>query len=310
MSVVPFSSLTQPLYEIISEKSSTEETIIYRGTNMKIIVSERPLAEGSIKIMPLSGIQNFSEWLECDHIESYNLIQCVQQVWKDKGITDYLVYGKQCHDSTFNWEVVPYPKEGFRFWKQLKVLWNIIFEGPIVSQVERDRIIKDFKDINSFSKPELQLIETIENVAHNNDAFCNPEVIDRQQIYEGENVNVLYNYAPIEKRQHFLLTSKQHRSAFSNLTEAEYLESMLLSRQLIEKKNYPAVYLFHKTGIEAGQTVDHFHEHLLFIATKVQDLFGKLTILKNMVFGSSPLSEAELKSDVELLRREVQEVFQ
>ena len=49
------------------------------------------------------------------------------------------------------------------------------------------------------------------------------------------------------------------------------------------------IYLFHKTGIDAGQTVPHWHMHLIVTANKTQGFFGKLTVLKNMLFGSSPM---------------------
>src|ERR1700733_5748481 len=286
-----------------------DKGMVYQGNTMKIVLPESPLAEGSVKIIPLSGVQNFSDWQDFENAEAYQLIQRVVQVWETKGITDYLVYGKQSNDSTFDWEVVPYPKEGCRLWKQFKVLWNITFGGSPLSQIERDRVIKIFKDTNAFSESEIQRIEAIENIALKDDAFCNPKVIDKQLVFEGRNINVLYNYAPIENKQHYLLTTKEHRSRFSELTDAEYLETMQLSQRLVEKHDGCTAYLFHKTGIEAGQTVLHWHEHLVFTATKTQDLIGKLIVLKNMLFGSSPLPEVELKSDVESLRLDMQEVL-
>jgi len=68
-------------------------------------------------------------------------------------------------------------------------------------------------------------------------------------------------------------------------------------------------YLFDKAGAEAGQSVPHWHEHLIFTATKTQELFGKLIILKNMLIGSSPLPEKELQSRVQLLKIELKEVL-
>jgi diadenosine tetraphosphate (Ap4A) HIT family hydrolase len=158
-------------------------------------------------------------------------------------------------------------------------------------------------------------IESIEETIQGNDAFCDQKVIDKQLVFEGKEINILYNYAPIvlgEGKLHFLIVPKQHRSKFTDLTETEYLDVMQLSQKLVgfyKGKGYHTAYLFDKTGIEAGQTVPHWHEHVVFTATKTQEFFGKLTVLKNMLFGSSPLPSKELQIRVLLLKEDLNEVF-
>ena len=299
-SVSPFFDCTEPL--------ASDEAIVYAGKTMKVIVPECPLAFGSLKIVPHSHAENFSEWNDSNKLETYELIQHVVQIWEKKGITDYLIYGKESSDlkSIFSWEIVPYPKDGWRFWKQLKVLWNITFGSQCLPEVERHKIARDF-----FLQPLTNQIASITKIAQGNDAFCNPKVIDKQLVFEGKEINVLYNYAPIvmgEEKLHFLIVPKQHRLKFSDLTETEYLENMQLSQKLIRfynDKGYHTAYLFDKTGAEAGQAVPHWHEHLIFTATKTQEFFGRLTILKNMLIGSSPLPEKELQTRVQSLKIEL-----
>jgi diadenosine tetraphosphate (Ap4A) HIT family hydrolase len=296
----------------------SDEAIVYEGKTMKVIVPDCPLAVGSLKILPLSGIGKFSEWQDFNKLEAYELIQLVVQIWQKKGITDYLIYGKESvpFKSTFNWEIVPYPKNGWRFWKQFKVLWNITFGGSCLPKVERNRIVKDFqKDKDSFSESLTKQIESIKKTVRENDAFCNQKVINKQLVFEGKEMYVLYNYAPIvlgKEKLHFLIVPKQHHSKFSDLTETEYLETMQLSQKLIsfyKNRGYHTAYLFDKTGAEAGQTVPHWHEHVVFTAKKTQEFLGKLTVLKNMLIGSSPLSQKELQTLVESFRNELNEVL-
>ncbi len=68
-------------------------------------------------------------------------------------------------------------------------------------------------------------------------------------------------------------------------------------------------YQFAKTGLQAGQTVNHCHEHLIFTATKTQEFFSKLRVLKNMCWPASPLSKEELSQRVKALKKELSKAF-
>lgn len=292
------------------------ESIIYEGRTMNLIVPECPLSAGSVKITPKADIEHFSDWQDTHKLEAYDLIQRVVRIWEKRGINDYFIYGKESHDShsKFSWEIIPFSKEGFRFWKQFTVLWNMIFGGSCLSEEDQEKIVKNFQaedDLFSVSPPhQMKPVEVI-----GNDPFCKQNVIDRQMVFEGKEINLLYNYAPIvlsEDKLHFLIVPKRHRVGFSDLTETEYLEAMQLSQKLVsfyKDKGYDIAYMFDKTGIEAGQTVPHWHEHIVLAETKTQEFFAKLTVLKNMLFYSSPMPEEELKTRVESLRKELAEVL-
>lgn len=313
-----FSPIFGGANESISQPLVNDDVIVYEGKTMKVIVPQCPLASGSLKIAPKSDAKNFSEWHDVDQLEAYELIQHVVQIWEKKGITDYLIYGKESNNSKsiYSWEIVPYSKNGWKFWMQFKVLWNITFGGSCLPKVERRRIASDFqKDKDLFSESHIKQIQSIKKTVRGNDAFCNQKVIDSQLVFEGKEIYVLYNYAPIvigEGKLHFLIVPKQHRLKFSDLTETEYLEAMQASQKLVKfykDKGYYTAYIFDKTGPKAGQTVLHWHEHLVFTATKTQDFFGKLTVLKNMLFGSASLPQKELQIRVQSLRRDLNQVL-
>lgn len=294
-------------------KATENEVVVREGSRVKVIVPECPLAAGALKIMPRSDTGSFSAWENVDQQEAYSLIQGIVQIWEKKGVVDYLIYGKESGDSSFGWEVVPYPKEGWWFWKQFNVLWNITFTGSCVPKVERERVVQDFqKDKDSLL---VEQIEVIKETVQGKDPFCDQEIIAKQLVFEGKKINLLYNYAPIafgEEKLHFLIVPKEHRPRFSDLTEEEYLETMQIAQKLVafyKEKGYETAYLFDKTGAEAGQTIPHWHEHLVFTATKTQELLGQLMVLKNMMFWSSPLPAEELKDRVDSLSNELVAVF-
>jgi hypothetical protein len=65
------------------------------------------------------------------------------------------------------------------------------------------------------------------------------------------------------------------------------------------------VYFFHKTGFDAWQSVNHFHQHLVLTPNKTQDMLGKLTVLKNMLFGSKAMNDKDLYKKVSSLREKL-----
>ncbi|MFI5343667.1 MAG: HIT family protein [Chlamydiales bacterium] len=304
-----------------TQSSVKNEVVIHEGRTMRIIVPDSPLTSGSVKIVPKSDHAHFSEWDKPNIEESQELIQRIVQVWKKNGVKGYLVYGKESDQSKsiFSWEIVPYQECRWRWWQQFKVLWRIIFGGSSLSQNEKIIQAKDFKkELESLSASQPEQIKAIDKVG--NDLFCKESTIARQQVFEGKTIRILYDHAPLaigEGQPHFLLLPKRHRKHITDLTPEEYLESNELEQQLIchyKDKGFHTAYLFEKNDFDenepfAGQSVFHRHRHLVFIASKTQDLFGKLMVLKRMSIGSSRLSEDELKKRVQSLRSELSKVL-
>lgn len=307
-----FGSISEFLYpETLKEM---DYVIAYEGEEMNIVVPQCPLASGSLKIQSKSTSRTFSEWKETEKKESYALMQDVIQIFEKKGIKDYLIYGKESNPSksTFSFEIVPYPTEGLTFLKQFKVLWNITFGSSCLPFVKLSKIAKNFEeDQHSFSKTQHDQIEVIKKAVKGSDAFCNPKIIEKQMVFEGKEINVLYSNAPLaidDEKLHFLVVPKEHRHKFSDLTRGEYLEAMDLAQKLIghyKKKGYHTAFIFDKSGEEAGQTQAHWHEHIIFTATKTQEFWGQLTVLKNMTIGSSSLPDKELNTRVNSLKQEL-----
>ncbi len=236
-----------------------QQRVILQEAGAQVVIPATQLAKGSFQITAN------------DSAVSYRLMQRVAAYWETR---PFLVYGTQG-----NWDMVPCETTSNAYWQQLNVIWRVLFGGtPTVA-----------------SSSEITLPPYIHKVDQNmkgNDPFCDPNVIQKQQVFEGRRIRVIYNYAPIGS-MHFLLVPKEHRKDFRELTEDEYSEAERLSQFVINKLKEQGpihqTYLFHKTGKEAGQTVEHWHLHLIATENTQNDVLSKLQFLFRMTFGASPL---------------------
>jgi len=292
---------------------NSNEIVVHSGTTMKIIVPERQLGNGSVQIVPISNEPSFAKWKGNQNAEAHELIQKIAQIWEKKGIHDYLVYGKESSNGAFSWEIVPYEKSTFKFWKQFIVLWKITFGTSPTPRIIRQKVADDLKgEAAILTNPVAKVVKASKNIK---DAFCNPDVIARQLVFQGKKVNVLYNHAPIaigEGKLHFLITPKDHCQKFTELSQEVTAEADDLSQKLVKhykSKKFDTAYVFNKNGEESGQTVSHWHQHLVFTATKIQEFFGKLLVLLKMLFGAWPMSKSELAKRVSSLKAELATVL-
>ncbi|QVL56914.1 MAG: HIT family protein [Simkaniaceae bacterium] len=128
----------------------------------------------------------------------------------------------------------------------------------------------------------------------NNDFFCQNRAKD-QVIWKGKHVNILYPDNPITQH-HFLFATKEHRDSFKDVSKKEFLEVMDLAKRVGNLYNGEK-YLLCKTGFDAGQTVFHFHLHLIIVENKVEGIYGRLKIAMNIIFNMIPFYNARLRGE-------------
>lgn len=298
-----------PCFSARVKSEEAEEVIVRNESTVRVVVPERPLADGAVRVeyrgMQLS--QSHSE----PYRESYELIQKIVTVWQDKGINDYLVYSKEVAEKeSSSREIVPFQKQNWRIcriWKQFKVVWRITFGAPVTPVLERQRIARELRIGLARLDSQHTSVERIHEIGVHTCVFCNPDVISRQMVLQSKSVYVLHDHAPItigKGKLHFLLLPKVHGTKFSDLTEQEYLEVCQLALKIIncyKSKGFHTAYLFNKSGRNAGQSVLHWHEHLVLTSSSSEEFKGKLVVLKNLVLGKSkPLSRAELAARIAL----------
>ncbi len=304
--------------------------VVCGQVDAQVEVPKTRLAPGSLIVAPNS--QPYNSWGRDAIRASYDQLQKIAACWKTAGTSEgyttdqFMVYGRQHYSGSlaesFKWEIVPYYKSALgklgRFIQQIMTLVRIVFGGTVASESSLQRTQSFYQANLPKNLVGSEISKTVQGVFKDeigNDPFCNPDRIAKQRVLEGERVNVLYNYAPIGfggERLHFLITPKAHKEGFTELSLEEYEEAVTLSKLLMDfyesSRKVHDVHLFHKTGVDAGQTVPHWHMHMIFTLSETQAFMGKLTVLKNMLFGSSPMNEKALSDRIAKLTEELNTV--
>lgn len=290
------------------------ENRIFSFSDIELCVPKCPLKSNSLIVEAFTKI-SFLDWTPSDHTQAYFLLENVASLWKTHGIHDFLIIGTipPSQGEKYFWEILPYSKTSYNLLEQLRVVWRLTFGSSCLSNQELESAKNRYQKFSSyFSLPYRAAASTL---CMKEDPFCNPLIINKQLLYKGKTINVLYNYAPQgigPEKLHFLLVTKEHRGGFPELTLEEYVEAQEIASKIIHyyhQKGFPIAYLFHKTGKLAGQTVPHWHEHLIFAADQSSEFWGKLKLMGRMIFPASPLSDPELKKLVKKYREQVQEAI-
>lgn len=288
--------------------SSTEiskDIILHQNEAMQLIVPSHSLSHDSVRIESKRA-NRFADWNRQDHQASYELLQKVAHIWSQRGIEDYLVIGRETSEGQFGWDMVPFSKEETAFWKQLTVMKRVFF-----GEMERDKqmqaeVAQEFEEASNLLDSPFEFVK--ESHQPGTDPFCNPLVIEKQKVIDlpEESVRVLYDYRPFTY-YHFLAVPKEHEEKFSQVPLESYIEASLHAQELIKKygKEGATSYLFHKTGKRAGQSVPHWHEHVILPNSAGEETYGRFKVFYNIIFGVSPLKSEELKQRVTALREEL-----
>lgn len=296
---------------LAASSSAIASDVIYTNETIEVRIPDSPLAKNALELAPTTS-KKFSQFTEAEDLDTVSSIKAIVNIWQNQRMADqYMLFGKE--GDSFRWEVVPYETTNSSISKiaqQTKVLWNIIFGGNSLSTEEKEKVRNTYQD--SFTKHYTHTFDYHGPKVPGPDAFIDQKVIDRQLVLEGERVRVLYNYAPIGfggEKLHFLIIPKEQKEFLTDLSPEEFQEAMSITRKLLnclgETREIQDVYFFNKNGPDAGQTVPHWHLHVIVTTNRLQDTLGKLTIMKNILFGASPMPTEELRSKVEELRDEL-----
>lgn len=271
---------------------------IYLNNHIVVDIPKEQLTYQSFTVE--ANEKSYLNWDTEDHRSCYLVMQTAAKYFENG---PFLVFGENSNGnhSSFKWEFVPFKQTTnvfARYWQQLQVAFGVIFGRTEIEKgdkgIQKSLFEKAFDEVESVT-PENS------DGKKSNDPFCNDKIIEDQQVLEGNLVRVLYDYRPVGD-SHFLVVPKAHRRDFRQLTEEEYTEAAKLSQFIIErlKENQQVsnVYMMHKTQIDAGQSVLHWHMHVITTANAQDDFLSKVKFLWRMTFGSSPIDKNELTSRV------------
>lgn len=272
-----------------------QSTVLYQEGSFEVGIPNQQLNTGSLCVS-IPG-RTFKDWTEDDHCQSYTLIQKIARQFGDK---TFLAYASHELGGPFSWEIVPYQDSNFfsNTYEDIAVAYRVVNGGNIP---DPDAIILQKEEYaNAFEAP---LVFEEKEAVVSNDPFCREDVINKQQVLEGNKVRVLYDQCAIgagDHKIHFLFTPKAHRKDFRELTSEEYKEASNLMQFVIEKLQKDTsiyrVYQYHKTG--RIQSVKHLHIHLVATVSEQHDADTKTQLMVNAIFFSSKLDDKTLESKV------------
>ncbi len=255
--------------------------------------------------------KNYTKWTQEEHEMTFNTLKAMTRQWQQsQSYRQYVVVGKYVRtEERFSWKIIPFTDATNplkRFWKQVIVSWKVLFSKreQLAPKKMQDYTIESTQTpLQSREESAALLYQSATSSVSEIDPFCQQEIIEKQQIFSGDYNHVLCDIAPIGA-DHLLIVPKKHKTDFAQLSLEEYGEVTSLVKAVIQAHpEYYGCYLLHKTGKDAGQSVPHWHMHVVMIEDKRGDLLTKLRFLKGMLpFGRPRLSDSALRIKVEKLK--------
>lgn len=97
-------------------------------------------------------------------------------------------------------------------------------------------------------------------------SFCDQNVVQLQTFYESDHSRALISYRPIYPG-HVLIVTKRHVEHFEDLRPEELLDIQLTAQKVTRAAmvafKVQDTFQMQKNGAAAGQTVPHYHLHII-----------------------------------------------
>ncbi|MBA3957180.1 MAG: HIT domain-containing protein [Parachlamydiaceae bacterium] len=303
-------------------KEKGEELVLSMGSDdsalalsIKVVMPEHSLAPKAVQVRLERNKtpMNRNTWNTDVAIPVSQQLQNIGRIWTAQGL-DYLVHGTvkrdaQRQEQAFHWEIVPFSKTRLfitRFWQQFKVLWRLTFGGIYTPIVTRRTVATQLK--GEMTKA-TQGDSKAGAEARGKEFLCDVAKCSKQLVFTNNKMRLLLDEKPLIPRDrgvHFLIAPERHVERFEELTQAE-LEGMsaLQNHCLDQYKEAPEITIFDKSGKEAGQTVPHWHQHLVVQERPLGKWTTLCRLVRNMLFGLPKLS----KEDMSQATHELQKKF-
>lgn len=273
--------------------------------NISVIPDSRPLNPGTVSLFNKSKpIVPLASWSETDHRSSFDLIKKTVEKWKESGVSDYMLYGKDHTDKDFQWKLIPYKNPSSKIfykiqkvWQQIKILFKSIFTPSVAKKKKLEFAKTLWEGKKTIWKGKSRSLPK-------KNPFSDKAVIARQKILETKNYYFLYNYNPLTHGD-FLIVSKNEKK-LTDLSTDSYLEAMklvsLVSEVFLIQKKTGFVHIDIPNGDVAGLTMRKLLMHVTVTPTEKSELLAKLKILAKILLPKFPLSSKELAKRVKHYR--------
>ncbi len=256
--------------------------IYYQDEFLVVKEPESPLAPGAVEIVVDESKCNAPE---ITYRKIYSVYQRLKNYWSSNALAKgsyYLERRDEKTGATFR-QIIPYSRGGLRSTcRQIQVTWNLIC--PKLAWTKH-QVLGDEKSLTAALKSQ-ELQETITQAAQTGkDPFCRPDRIKAQQIMEGKDIRILYNFKPLATHD-LLFTAKNHSPVFD---EEAFIEAMSLGQKAHKeytKRGFAIMYLTMADHPFAGQTVPHAHVHATYAKDFREELLGIATVVRKILIDS------------------------
>lgn len=148
-----------------------------------------------------------------------------------------------------------------------------LLEGLYKSLCNKGLVLE--REVYSVQYDEDSEIKTFKNCA-----FCVPEIIMTQKVFEKEGIAVLHNVMPLIKDAHFLVIPTRHSDHYLDMSTDEIAAMYGMAKRLIQalqnKYGRNDVKMLLREGYEVGQSVFHPHLHVLLTPDPVRHMVSGL----------------------------------
>lgn len=283
---------------------------LYEDGQLYIRMPKTPLAPGALEILNKQNSQPISG---PTHENICGIIQNLGLYWKNTmdfgrplARAFYYLERRDASNSTVIRQLIPYSSSGvLSYLRQIQVIWNL--NVPHFMTIGKNAFLGQQDGLIAALLSEAPSRSTEpQHTSLGTDAFCNPNQLAKQQIFEGRHVRVLYNFKPLSKYD-FLIVSKEHKETVETLNREAYSEAMQIGIAICNRyqQQHPIAFMTHANGRDAGQTVMHWHVHVSLAAGKVDELWGTFKIFGKMLGLVKPLADVELAQRIDALRQEL-----
>lgn len=139
--------------------------------------------------------------------------------------------------------------------------------------------------------------------------LCTSSMIEKQQVHQTRYWRILIDFKPLTPG-HLLIVPKAHKKTIHEISEEEHQELYLVTKQIRQALikrfgNHVEEIIFEKNGLQAGQSIEHFHRHVLPITTSLTKINQLMLACRLFIYRSRPLAPKEL----EKIRLSFEEIF-
>lgn len=265
-----------------------------------VVIPSACLAPGEVNVVATQEAHSrIRSWTrEMVHDTHKKIFQIVCH-WRSLGIQDYFICAEERPEQTtpFRWRVIPFPPTGSALFQQLRVMWRLIFGASTCTKRSQNNTVRAME---GWTHTKRITIDDARNLS--NDILCTEAFHDNQGVLQYKDVSVAYSRAPIvdPPNCHLLLIPKNHYERWEELPRRTYRR--VLKQLQSSSINNQGFYVFDKTGRRTGQTIPHWYAQLIVLEQQPTSFWGKLRLLKHILFGAPSLPNETLQERVDQLK--------